>query len=179
MDIIDDPKFWLKKFKCKLNCNHCNNNEMLTNWRDVIQVVEETKPELRFQIRKLLEDMYQGKSVKSYKNHFQNQFEFEISFQDSTFIRSPLNWVAAIGNKELVEFLLENLNSFSFSKTQNPWTPVLFAMENGHFEVVKCFSALQRYKENATRQKFHMKTMILDAIVEKRTDVIGKKLPFK
>lgn len=186
MDIIDDPKFWLKKFKGKLKCNHCNTgvpkeclklyNEMFTNWRDVIQVVEETRPELRFQIRKLLEDMYQGKSVRSYKNHFQNQFE--ISFQDSTFIRSPLNWVAAIGNKELVEFLLENLNSFSFSKTQNPWTPVLFAMENGHFEVVKCFSALQRYKENATRQKFHMKTMILDAIVEKRTDVIDELIQF-
>ena len=78
-----------------------------------------------------------------------------------------------------IKVLTETLSYQLFSKTQNPWTPVLFAMENGHFEVVKCFSALQRYKENATRQKFHMKTMILDAIVEKRTDVIGKKLPFK
>ena len=77
MDLIDDPKFWLKKFKGKLKCKHSSTgvpkkclklyNEMLTNWRDVIQVVEETKPELRFQIRKLLEDMYQGKSVRGYR----------------------------------------------------------------------------------------------------------------
>ena len=77
MDLIDDPKFWLKKFKGKLKCNHCSTgvpkkclklyNEMVMNWRDVINVVEETKPKLRFQIRKLLEDMYQGKSVRGFR----------------------------------------------------------------------------------------------------------------
>ena len=98
--------------------------------------------------------------------------------QDPTFIRSPLNLVSAVGNKELVEFLLENLNSFSFSKTQNPWTPVLFAIENGHSDVVKCFGTLQRYKQYATKQKFLVKTMILDAILEQNADAIEELIQF-